>query len=133
MAAIETVAIQSQAGNSANSGTGWRAYVTAIIRNISGDASVANATVSGSLSPGGTVSCSTSSIGSCTMNSAVISRSTSLTIMTATNVSGTNLTYDSSQNSATQISVAKAWAQNVPTLSRSESIMASNPAPVVAI
>ncbi len=102
-----TVAIKSLTGKSAKSGNGWRAYVTATVRNISSGASVANATVSGSFSPGGTASCVTSSTGSCTMNSAVISRSTSVTVMTVRNVSGTNLTYDPGQNSASQISVAK--------------------------
>ncbi len=103
-----TVAIKSLAGKSAKSGNGWRAYVTATIGDPTNNFSVvANATVSGSFSPGGTASCVTSSTGSCTMNSAVISRSTNNTAMTVTNVSGTNLTYDATQNSASQISVAK--------------------------
>ena len=102
-----TVAIKSLTGKSAKSGNGWRAYVTATIRNISSGASVANATVSGSFSPGGTASCVTSSTGSCTLNSAVISKLTGVTVMTVQSVSGTNLSYDATQNSASQISVAK--------------------------
>lgn len=106
-AAKTSVAIKSLEGKSAKSGTGWRAYVTATVRNISSGALVPNATVSGSFSPGGTASCVTSSTGSCTLNSAVISRLTSITVMTVQNISGTNLTYDPTQNSASQISVAK--------------------------
>ena len=106
-AAKTSVAIKSLVGKSAKSGAGWRAYVTATIRNISSGASVPNATVSGSFSPGGTASCVTSSTGSCTLNSAVISRLTSITVMTVQNISGTNLTYDPTQNSASQISVAR--------------------------
>lgn len=106
-AAKTSVAIKSLVGKSAKSGAGWRAYVTASIRNISSGAAVPNATVSGSFSPGGMASCVTSSTGSCTLNSAVISRLTSITVMTVQNISGTNLTYDPTQNSASQISVAK--------------------------
>ena len=102
-----TVAIKSLTGKSGKGGNGWRAYVTATVRNPSSGESVANATVSGSFSPGGTASCVTSSTGSCTLNSAVISKLTGVTVMTVTNVSGTNMLYDSTQNSASQISVAK--------------------------
>ena len=105
-----TVAIKSLTGASANSGRGWRASVTATIHTISvsgGGVSVANATVNGSFSPGGTTSCVTSSTGSCTLISAVISNKTGVTVMTVKNVSGTNLIYDSNQNSTSQISVAK--------------------------
>ncbi len=106
--AITTVAVKSLTGTSARSGTNWRASVTTTIGDPTNNfAVVANATVSGSFSPGGTASCVTSSTGSCTMNSAVISRSTSVTVMTVTNVSGTNLTYNSGQNLASKISVAR--------------------------
>lgn len=102
-----TVAIKSLTGISAKSGNGWRATVTATIRDINSGASVANATVNGSFSPGGATSCVTSSTGSCVLKSAVISKLTSMTVMTATNVSGTNLVYDASQNAVSQITVTR--------------------------
>lgn len=68
---------------------------------------MANATVQGSFSPGGTASCVTDSTGSCTMSSARIKTNTGSTVMTVTNVSGTNLSYDSSQNSVSWITIAK--------------------------
>jgi len=102
-----TVATKTLNGSATWTGSDWTAKVTATIRNISTGALVANATVSGSFSPGGTARCVTGSTGSCTMSSGVISKSIIYTLMTVTNVSGTNLIYDSSQNSATQIAVAK--------------------------
>lgn len=102
-----TVAIKSLTGTSARSGNGWRAAVTATVRDISSGASVANATVNGSFSPGGTASCVTSSTGSCALNSAVIKKLTGVTVMTVTGVSGTYLIYDATQNTASQITVAK--------------------------
>ena len=106
-AAKTIVAIKSLAGTSARSGTNWRAYVTATVRDVSTGAGVANATVVGSFSPGGTASCVTNSAGSCSLNSGVISKSTSITVMTVTGVSGTNLSYNSSQNLASQFTVAR--------------------------
>lgn len=103
----QVVAVKSLAGKSTKSGTNWRAYATATIRDVNTSAVVANATVNGSFSPGGTASCVTGSTGSCTMSSANISRLTSSTVMTVTKVSGTNLNYDSNQNSASQITIVK--------------------------
>lgn len=102
-----TVAIKALAGTSAKSGNGWRATVTATIRNISSGATVANATVKGSFLPGGTASCVTGSTGSCVLKSAVINKLTGMTVMTTTDVSGTNLVYDASQNAVSQITVNK--------------------------
>lgn len=103
----QVVAVKSLAGKSTKSGANWRAYATATIRDVNTSAVVANATVNGSFSPGGTASCVTASTGSCTMSSARINTGTSSTVMTVTNVSGTNLSYDSSQNSASQLTIQK--------------------------
>jgi subtilisin family serine protease len=101
----QVVAVESLSGNGVKSGANWRASVTATIRNTTG-AHVANATVAGSFSPGGTASCLTDSNGSCTLTSANINRTYSLTVMTVTQVSGTNLTYDPNQNWATATSIS---------------------------
>lgn len=102
----QTVAVKSISGTSARSGSGWRAYATVTIRDMNSSL-VANATVNGSFSPGGIASCVTASTGSCTMNSAVLSKSTASTLMNVSSVSGTNLIYDSNQNAVTQIIIAK--------------------------
>ncbi len=51
----------------------WRARVTVAISNAADSAAVANATVSGDFTPGGTASCLTGSDGTCTLNSDTIS------------------------------------------------------------
>lgn len=103
----QVVAVKSLSGNSAKSGANWRAYAAVTIRDINTSAIVANATVSGSFSPGGSASCVTASTGICTMSSANISRLSGSTVMMVTTVSGTNLSYDSSQNSVSQITILK--------------------------
>lgn len=103
----QVVAVKSLTGKSAKSGANWRAYATPTIRDVNSGTVVANATVNGSFTPGGTSSCITGSTGSCTMSSGNISRSTSSTVMSVTNVSGTNMSYDSSQNSVTTITISK--------------------------
>ncbi len=103
----QVVAVQSLTGNSAKSGANWRAYASVTIRDINTRAVVANATVSGSFSPGGSASCVTASTGSCTMSSANINRISGSTVMLVTNVTGTNLSYDSTQNSISQITILK--------------------------
>ena len=105
--ATPSVAIASLTGTSAISGKNWIAYATATVRNIDTSALVAGATVNGSFSPGGTSNCVTGTNGACTLASANISRNTSTVVMSITNVTGTNMTYKSSQNSATQITIAK--------------------------
>lgn len=101
------VAVKSLTGMSTKIGKNWRASVSVTIRDINTGALVANATVNGSFLPGGTASCVTSTTGNCTLSSTNITLSTSASVMTVTKVSGTNLNYDSSQNSASQITVYK--------------------------
>ena len=103
----KTVAIKSLAGLSSKSGANWRARVTAIVRDVSTGYNVANATVTGNFVPGGTLSCVTASAGSCTLTSGTISRLTASTTFTVSNVSGSGMSYDASQNTATQIVIKK--------------------------
>jgi subtilisin family serine protease len=103
----KTVAIKSLAGSSSKSGTNWRARVTAIVRDVSTGSNVANATVTGNFVPGGIISCVTASTGSCTLTSGSISKLTTSTTFTVSNVSGSGMNYDASQNTATQIVIKK--------------------------
>ena len=63
--------------------------------------------VTGGFAPGGTVSCVTTSTGSCTLTSGTFSKLTVSTTFTVSGVSGNSMTYASSQNSATQITILK--------------------------
>lgn len=102
-----SVAVKSLIGKSVKNGANWRADVIVTIYDWTTTAVVANATVTGSFSPGGNASCVTASTGSCTLSSAVISRLIGSTTMTVGTVSGTSLTYDSSKNAGSQIMVVK--------------------------
>lgn len=105
---IQVVAVTSLTPGATNLVNGWRAYATVTLRDINKtDAVVANATVQGSFSPGGTASCVTDSTSSCTMSSARIKTNTGSTVATVTGVSGSNLSYDSNENSASQIAIVK--------------------------
>ena len=102
-----TVAIRSLSGSSFKSGNNWRAQVTATVRDVGAGTNVPNATVTGNFKPGGTLSCVTTSTGSCTLTSGSISKSSVSTTFTVSNVSGNGMTYDASQNTITQISIGK--------------------------
>jgi len=67
----------------------WKASATAVVLNAS-NAPVANATVSGSFSTGGTGSCLTAANGQCPITSGNISRNILSSTFTVTNISGTN-------------------------------------------
>jgi subtilisin family serine protease len=105
--AKQNVAVKSLSAYATKQGTKWRAYATVTIRDINTSAPVVNATVNGSFSPGGTASCVTASTGSCTLSSANFGKTTASTAMTVSNVSGTNLVYDATQNASTQTIIAR--------------------------
>jgi hypothetical protein len=92
-------------GTSVKAGSGWRASGTVTVFDVTTNAVVPGVTVKGSFSPGGTVSCVTSSsTGSCTLTSAVIKRSAGTkTTLTITNLSGSNMVYDASRNMLSQL------------------------------
>lgn len=103
----KTVAIKSLTAASGKSGTGWRAQVTATVRDVNTSLNVAGATVTGGFAPGGTVSCVTTSTGSCTLTSGTFSKLTVSTTFTVSGVSGNGMTYDASQNLASQSIIQK--------------------------
>jgi len=101
---VQTIAVKSIAGSSAKSSYGWRAYATVTVRDANTGAVVANVTVNGNFSLGGSASCVTDSSGSCRLTSAIIKRnlgtSTNLSIQS---LSGSQMVYDSSKNLQNQI------------------------------
>jgi subtilisin family serine protease len=104
----QTVAFKSMTGSSARQGGNWRASALVTVRDVNSGASVPNATVSGSFSPGGNSSCVTGSNGACTVTSGPIrNKDASISTLSGTGVSGTLLKYDASQNAVSQIVITK--------------------------
>jgi subtilisin family serine protease len=104
---VSTIAISALSATRSNYGSTWYARVTVTVRDISTGRNAANVTVSGSFVPGGSVSCVTSSLGQCTVNSTTLSYATPSTTFTVRNATALGMVYDSSQNSATQIIVRR--------------------------
>lgn len=102
-----TVAVKSLSGASKKSGKNWQASVTVAVFNLATNAGVANATVSGSFSTGGSSSCVTGSTGSCSLSSGIIASTVTSTTFTVNQISGSNLSYDPTQNKATRLLIAK--------------------------
>jgi len=101
-----TVAVKSIDWANKQGGNGWQASATVtLVDRGDGTATVANATVHGNFSPGGTASCVTNNTSGCTMSSGRINKNIPSTMFTVTGVSGSYLTYDPS--GATQISIPK--------------------------
>jgi subtilisin family serine protease len=103
---VQTVAIKSLIGSAKKAGKTWQAKVTVTVRDINSGANVPYANVTSLFSSGGASGCTTSSNGSCTMTSGSIATSSKLTTYAVNGLSGNNLSYDPTQNTATQITVA---------------------------
>ncbi|HSI53540.1 MAG: S8 family peptidase [Ramlibacter sp.] len=103
---LPAIAVKSLTGKVAKERKEWRAQVTITLRNLEGGSAVANATVSGSFSTGGSGTCVTGSTSNCMIASSLLNSATTSTVFTVTNVVATGKVYDSSQNSASQITVS---------------------------
>lgn len=103
----QVVAVKSIVAASTKTKSGWNAAATVFIRDVSTTAAVANAKVSGSFNPGGAYSCTTGSTGSCKLTSSKLLLTTTASTLSITNVAGTNMVYDSTQNTATQLILAR--------------------------
>jgi aqualysin 1 len=101
------VAVKTLTGSATGNAIRWRAHAAVAVRDIATSAPVANATVHGRFSPGGSTSCVTNTSGGCTLTSSAITRSTALSTLNVTGISGTNLAYDPSQNLAAQIIISR--------------------------
>jgi hypothetical protein len=105
--AVIDVAISGLTGKAVLSKTNWKAQVTVTVKNLGSGAAVPNATVSVEFQRGGNASCTTGTSGICTATSAALKNSVSATDALVRNVSGTNLVYDATQNSATAVRISK--------------------------
>lgn len=84
----------------------WRASVSVLIRDASGNA-VPGATVTGDFTTGGTgLSCTTGSTGQCRIASGTLSKNLKSTVWTVKSVTGNGLQYQASGNSASSITVS---------------------------
>jgi subtilisin family serine protease len=100
------IAVSSLSGSSIRiSSAKWRAYVTIGVRDIATTTAKAGVTVTGVFSPSSTASCTTGSNGTCTVSSTI--RNSNSTTFTVNSLSGSNMVYDATQNSATQVVVNK--------------------------
>jgi subtilisin family serine protease len=103
-----TVAFKAMNGSAVRSGGTWKASAAVTVRDVNSGATVANATVTGSFTPGGTSSCVTGSTGACTLTSTNIkNNSASSSTFTGSGVAGTLLNYDASQNAVSQIVITR--------------------------
>jgi subtilisin family serine protease len=104
----QTVAFKSMTGSAVRTGGNWKASAVVTVRDVNSGATVANATVAGGFSPGGAASCVTGSDGSCTVTSGPIKwKSAESTTLSGTDISGTLVQYDATQNTVTQIIVSR--------------------------
>ncbi|MES2784117.1 MAG: S8 family peptidase [Pseudomonadota bacterium] len=105
----QTVAFKSMSGSAVRtSASAWRASVVVSVRNVANGAAVPYATVSASFAPGGSAQCTTGTAGSCTLTSPLLSQSSVWsTTFTGKGITGTNLRYDGSQNSVTQVVIRR--------------------------
>jgi len=106
--ATKVVAVQSMVGSATKSGGNWKANAVVKVRDIATGAAVVNAVVDGSFSAGGNSSCTTNTTGTCTLSSATLKTSSTASVtLSATRITGTLMSYDSTQNSVSQIVIAK--------------------------
>jgi Tol biopolymer transport system component len=84
-------------GSITNQGSTWTAFATTTVHD-SNHGPVANASVSGSWSSGGTGSCTTNGSGQCAVSKSTISKNTRSVTFTVVNVTHAALTYNSADN-----------------------------------
>lgn len=107
-AVLTTVRVTALSGSSARiNAQYWRAYANVTVRDLNGNA-VPSATITGTFSGGGTPSCVTGSTGSCQLSSNNLSnRNVLSTTFTVSNVTGSNLRYDATQNTVSSITISR--------------------------
>ncbi|HWI80992.1 S8 family peptidase [Ramlibacter sp.] len=99
------IAVKSLSGTSSRKGRNWRAQATVTVRDVNTGAVVANVTVSGTFSPGGSASCVTAGTGACTATSGALGSTTASTVFGVTGLAGSNMVYDPTQNLAVQVTI----------------------------
>ena len=120
--AVATIAVRSLTSTRVKTSKNqWRARVAVELRDVKAGAAIANVTVSGSFSPGGSASCVTATTGSCTVEGGNISDGTTATVYTIGAASATSLAYDSTINRGDiriRIGIGTASARHGANLSR---------------
>jgi aqualysin 1 len=99
--AAVNVGVAGLTGRAIVSKANWRAEVRVLVGELSNGAAVANASVSVEFVPGGTVSCTTDSAGSCTVSSPAYKNTVNAVDAVVRNITGTNLTYVTTNNTPT--------------------------------
>lgn len=105
--AVVKVAVSSLSGRALRSKSNWRAEATVSVRNLTTGAAMPNASVNVEFRPGGTATCTTSSSGSCTVTSATLKNTVTATDALIRNITGTNMSYDATQNLASALRIVK--------------------------
>lgn len=103
---VAPVAVSSMTGRSVWGRRDWRAEVTVSVRNLSTGAAVGGAAVSVGFSTGGSAKCTTTlPSGACTVSSSALKYRTTSTTASVTSVQGSNMRYEATQNTITQLRV----------------------------
>lgn len=102
-----TVSVATLSGSGALVRNGWRASITVTVKDGNGTL-VPGTVVQGSFTVGGSsVKCTTATTGACSINSGVLSKSTLQTTFSVLGISGTNLIYDATKNTASSVLIKK--------------------------
>ena len=105
--ASTVVSVSALTGSGKLVRNGWRATVGITVKDASGVA-VGGAVVTGNFTVGGTgLKCTTSTAGVCSVTSGNLSKSTTQTSFSVTDISGTNMSYDASKNAVSTIVVQR--------------------------
>lgn len=100
-----SVSVGSLTGSAAGVRNGWQATVAVAVKDKDGNM-VSGATVAGGFTEGGSsVSCTTASNGLCSVKTGAIGKRVAQTVYSVTKISGTNMSYDSSNNIASSITI----------------------------
>lgn len=104
---LTAVSVANLTGSAAVVRNGWRATITVTVADAGGTL-VGGATVAGSFTAGGSsVSCTTSSNGSCSVSTGNISKRIPSTTYSVKDITGTNLSYDVTGNKLNSVTVAQ--------------------------
>jgi hypothetical protein len=101
-----SVAVSALTGTPTRSSGGWTATATVSVRTVSTGAPASGVRVVGMWAPGSIGDCTTTVTGTCSIGLAVSSAVKAIQF-SVTDLTGTNVVYDSGSNMATQIVISK--------------------------
>jgi len=101
------VSVASLTGSAARKANGWQAIVTVSVKDADG-VLVSSAVVRGGFTAGGSsVNCTTAANGTCSITSGKITKVTAETTFSISGITGTNMSYDETQNSLSSIAIKR--------------------------